>query len=108
MWPTISNIDLKIANRIKSYANNNLAASGLNAWVRVFSGAVNDKGQPGLILESNTDFKIFSAAGEKSIYGNSQLSGTIGTDWDGNAVVSDVGRVLRPSPIITTLNCIMM
>ena len=104
MWPTISNIDLKIANKIKSYANDNLAASGLNAWVRVYSGAINDKGQPGLILQSNTDFKIFSAAGEKSIYGNSQLSGTIGTDWDGNPVVSDVGRVLRPSPIITTLN----
>ena len=104
MWPTISNIDLKIANKIKSYANDNLAASGLNAWVRVYSGAINDKGQPGLILQSNTDFKIFSAAGEKSIYGNSQLSGTIGTDWDGNPVVSDVGRALRPSPIITSLN----
>ena len=100
MWPTISNIDLKIANRIKSYANDNLAASGLNAWVRVYSGA-----NSGLILESNTDFKIFSAAGEASIYGNSNRSGTIGRTWDPNkSVVSDVGRVLRPSPIITTLN----
>jgi hypothetical protein len=100
MWPTISNIDLKIANKIKSYANDNLAASGLNAWVRVYSGA-----NRGLILESNTDFKIFSAAGEASIYGNSNRSGTIGRTWDPNkSVVSDVGRVLRPSPIITTLN----
>ena len=104
MWPTISNIDLKIANRINSYANDNLAASGLNAWVRVYSGATSDKGD-GLILESNTDFKIFSAAGEASIYGNSNRSGTIGRSWNPNkSVVSDVGRVLRPSPIITTLN----
>lgn len=103
MWPTISNISGNIANTIKSYATDNLAASGLNAWVRVYSGAKSDKGA-GLILESNTDFKIFSAAGEASIYGNSQLSGTIGRSWDGGAVVSDVGRALRPSPIITTLN----
>jgi hypothetical protein len=104
MWPTISNIDLKIANRINSYANDNLAASGLNAWVRVYSGAISDN-KNGLILESNTDFKIFSAAGEASIYGNSNRSGTIGRTWDPNkSVVSDVGRVLRPSPIITTLN----
>lgn len=105
MWPTISNISGNIANTIKSYANDNLAASGLNAWVRVYSGAKSDKGS-GLILESNTDFKIFSAAGESagSIYGNAERSGAVGRTWDNVAVVSDVGRVLRPSPIITTLN----
>ena len=105
MWPTISNISGNIANTIKSYANDNLAASGLNAWVRVYSGAKSDKGS-GLILESNTNFKIFSAAGEGggSIYGNAERSGAVGRTWDNVAVVSDVGRVLRPSPIITTLN----
>jgi len=105
MWPTISNISGNIANTIKSYATDNLAASGLNAWVRVYSGAKSDKGS-GLILESNTDFKIFSAAGETagSIYGNAERSGAVGRTWDNVAVVSDVGRVLRPSPIITTLN----
>ena len=105
MWPTISNISGNIANTIKSYANDNLAASGLNAWVRVYSGAKSDKGA-GLILESNTNFKIFSAAGEGggSIYGNAERSGAVGRTWDNVAVVSDVGRVLRPSPIITTLN----
>ena len=105
MWPTISNISGNIANTIKSYANDNLAASRLNAWVRVYSGAKSDKGS-GLILESNTNFKIFSAAGEGggSIYGNAERSGAVGRTWDNVAVVSDVGRVLRPSPIITTLN----
>jgi len=100
MWPTISNINPNIAATINNYANNNLEASKLNAWVRVYSGA-----NSGLILQSNTDFKIFSAAGEgNSIYGNSDRSGAIGKDWEGRTVVSGVGRVLRPSPIITSLN----
>ena len=101
MWPKLSNIDTTIESTINRYANDNLAASKLNAWVRVYSG-VND----GLILESNTNFKIFSAAGEggNSIYGNSQLSGTIGRKFGPGTVSTDAGRVLRPSPIITSLN----
>jgi hypothetical protein len=104
MWPTISNIDGGVANTINSYAYDTLAASKLNAWIRVFSGALTSKGN-GLILESNTDFKIFSAAGEAdSIYGNSDRSGAVGRDWNGNVVVTDTGRVLRPSPIITSFS----
>ena len=101
MWPKISNIDTTIESTIKRYANDNLAASGLNAWVRIYSGA-----NAGLILESNTNFKIFTAAGEagSSIYGNSQLSGTVGRTWGNGIVSTDAGRVLRPSPIVTTLN----
>lgn len=102
MWPTISNINPAISSKIKSYANDNLAASKLNAWVRVYSGA-----NAGLILQSNTDFKIFTAAGEagNSIYGNSQLSGTIGRTFDpSGAVVTGAGRALRPSPVITSMN----
>jgi len=105
MWPTISNIDSTIAEKIKSYPNNLLKASELNAWVRVFSGAERD-GYKGLIMESNTNWKLFNAAGEGggSIYGNPQQSGTLGRDWEGNAVNAGVGRGLRPSPIITSLN----
>ena len=100
MWPRISNIDSNIEATIKGYANDNLAASKLNAWIRAYSGA-----NQGLILQSNTDFKIFSAAGEgNSIYGNSDRSGAIGKDWNGNTVLSGVGRALRPSPIITSFN----
>ena len=105
MWPTISNIDSTIAEKIKSYPNNLLKASELNAWVRVFSGAERD-GYKGLIMESNTNWKLFNAAGEGggSIYGNPQQSGTLGRDWEGKAVNAGVGRGLRPSPIITSLN----
>jgi hypothetical protein len=104
MWPTISNIDSKIAEKIKSYPNDLLKASQLNTWVRVFSGAVSGDNE-GLIMESNTDFKLFSAAGEAggSIYGNPQQSGTLGRDWNGKAVNVGIGRGFRPSPIITSL-----
>jgi hypothetical protein len=100
MWPTISNIDSKIEATIKGYANDNLAASKLNAWVRVFSGA-----NEGLILQSNTDFKLFAAAGAgNAIYGSADRSGVIGKTWGTGYVTSGVGRALRPSPIITSLN----
>lgn len=101
MWPKLSNIDGSVASTIKSYANDNLKASGLNAWVRAFSGA-----NSGLILESNTDFKLFSAAGEASaLYGGiPNRSGVIGRTWGNVAVSSDPGRALRPSPIITSFN----
>ena len=99
MWPKLSNIRVNIANTIKSYANNNVEASKLNAWIRVFSGA-----NSGLILQSNTNFKLFAAAGEASIYGNSERSGTIGRTWGTGTVVADVGRVLRPSPVITSFS----
>jgi hypothetical protein len=102
MWPTISGINESIASKINSYPANLLNASNLNAWVRIFSGAVKD-GYQGLIMESNTNWKLFNAAGEgSSIYGNSQQSGTLGRDWNGNSV-NVSGRGFRPSPIITSL-----
>lgn len=100
MFPKLSNIDAKIANTIKGYANDNLAASKLNAWIRVYSGA-----NSGLIMQSNTDFKLFAAAGEgNAIYGSTDMSGAVGTTWDGGPVTVGVGRKLRPSPVITTFN----
>jgi uncharacterized protein YjaG (DUF416 family) len=106
MWPKLTNINGGIAATIISYANSNAAASSLNAWVRVFSGAVSDEGQNGLVMQSNTNFNLFSRAGEGSIYGNADRSGIIGTTWGvlGTPVYSGVGRALRPSPIITSLN----
>jgi hypothetical protein len=100
MWPTISNIDSNIEATIKGYANDNLAASKLNAWIRVYSGA-----NSGLIMQSNTNFKLFSAAGEgNSIYGSVDMAGAVGTTWGGAPVTAGVGRALRPSPIITSFN----
>ena len=102
MWPILSNIDENIANKIKGYKNQHLA-SELDAWIRVFSGAVSG-GQNGLVMESNTNHKLFKAAGESgpTIYGNSEGSGVIGVDWNSAPVETGSGRVLRPSPIITS------
>jgi hypothetical protein len=104
MWPTISNINPTIASTIKSYSTDSMRASNLNSWLRVYSGATTNENR-GLILQSNTDFKLFSAAGEgNSIYGTTQRSGVIGKDWNGKDVVSIEGRGLRPSPVITSFN----
>lgn len=74
--------------------------SGLNAWIRAASG-VGD----GLVLYSNPDYRLFSAAGDdSSIYGNDKLSGTIGKTWDGKPVYASEGRGYRPSPVITSLS----
>lgn len=104
MWPTISNINSSIEATIKSNSIDSMKASNLNAWIRVYSGATTSENQ-GLIIQSNTDFKLFSAAGEgSSIYGSNQRAGIIGRDLNGNAVVSGAGRGLRPSPVITSFN----
>lgn len=96
MWPKLSNIEANIASKIKN--RNNVAASTLNCWVRVISGA-ND----GLIFESHPEYPIFSLSGEASVYGNSNTSGTIGVNWKGGIVATAPGRALRPRPIITGL-----
>lgn len=93
MWPILSNIDGKIANKIRN--RNNIAASKLNSWVCVYSGA-----NQGLILKSHPEYSIF---GDTSVYGNETTSGTIGQDWNGKAISTGVGRTLRPRPIITSL-----
>lgn len=104
MWPTISNINRTIESTIKSYSTDSMKASNLNAWIRVYSGATTDSNQ-GLIMQSNTDFKLFSAAGEgDSIYGTTQSAGVIGRDWNGKPVIAETGRGFRPSPVITSFN----
>ena len=52
MWPHLSNIDSKIANKIRSRADT-IQSSKLNVWMRVFAGAGN-----GLILSSNNNFEL--------------------------------------------------
>ena len=70
-------------------------------FIRAISGA-----DDGLILQSNFDHPTFNESrktnpNEPSLYGSKDISGTIGTNWDGTAVNPDVGRGGRPSPIIT-------
>ena len=113
MWPKLSNINKDIHDKITN--RNNLEASKLNCWVRLFSG-VGD----GLIMVSNPDTKLFAAAGEGGIYGfagtadpeASGFSGTLGNKWGtlkageftpGEHLSPEGGRSLRPSPMVTSL-----
>jgi hypothetical protein len=105
MWPKLSNIHKDIVAGIKS--TDPIAASKLNCFVRVISGADN-----GLIMSSNPDWKLFSAAGiaEASFYGDSNRSGAVGMDWFGKPVyAADTGKnktdvPFKPSPIVTAIN----
>ena len=102
MFPKLTNINDKIVGRIKSA--NTINASQLNCFIRVIAGAGN-----GLIMSSNPDWKIFSAAGisEPSIYGDRDGSGVIGVNWLKKPVYATRGEgdiPFRPSPIITSLN----
>jgi hypothetical protein len=104
MWPNLTNIQPNIANKIKSYGDS-MEASKLNAWIRVFSGAKVGNNN-GLIMQSNVNRKLFRAVGETSatIYGDLQSSGVLGVDWGNRAVETGIGRILRPSPVITGFN----
>lgn len=101
MWPKLTNIEGKIYNRIleKSKVEN---ASKLNAWIRVFSGAVVNNNK-GLIFGGNTALELFRAAGQNTatIYGDTASSGVLGVSWDGKVVGGGADRGFRPSPIIT-------
>lgn len=104
MFPKLTNIEPVIVDSIKS--KDTIEASKLNCFVRVISGAAE-----GLIMVSNPDWKLFSAAGitEPSFYGDSTRSGAIGVNWAGKPVYasqkSRIGDVpFKPSPIITAIN----
>lgn len=98
-FPNLSNISGFVKNNLDNRIKNKKSISGLNAWVRVSSG-VGD----GLILLSNPNFKLFAAAGEASIYGNFEQSGTLGTTWSGSPVNVETGDSgYRPKPSITSI-----
>ena len=101
MWPKLTNIDDKIYNRILEKSQPQVAST-LNAWIRVFSGAVVG-GKSGLILASNSSYDLFRAAGQSnpSIYGTDVSNGIIGVSWDGKAVGGGADRGYRPMPLIT-------
>ena len=104
MFPKLTNIENKIVENIKS--KDTIQASELNCFVRIISGAGN-----GLIMNSNPNWKLFSAAGmaEPSFYGDSTRSGAIGIDWLGKPVYAGQNSVtgdipFKPSPIVTAIN----
>lgn len=99
-FPNFSNIASYVVDTINSRKSNPLDVSKLNCWARIISGVGN-----GLVLTSNPNIPLFRAAGSNtsSLYGSSQTSGTIGTDWKGNAVnTSTDSQIGLPRPVISS------
>jgi hypothetical protein len=103
MWPQLTNIEPIIVKKIKE--TDSIETSKLNCFVRIISGTGN-----GLIMSSNPDWKLFSAAGisNPSFYGDGNSSGTIGMDWFNRPVYADASSSIdvpyKPSPIVTAIN----
>jgi D-serine deaminase-like pyridoxal phosphate-dependent protein len=96
-FPNFSNIAPHVIAELSSRKGDIMKVSNLNAWVRVASGVGG-----GCQLISNPNFSLFGAAG--SIYGNNDLSGTIGYSWDlGKFVVAPDFHGYRPKPNITSI-----
>jgi hypothetical protein len=73
-FPNFSNVKGYIKGELDKRVDNPNYLSSLNVWVRVSSGV-----GEGLILMSNPDYKLLSAAGDDaSIYGNDKTAGVIG------------------------------
>jgi hypothetical protein len=102
IFPDFSNVNNFVVEEFNRRMDNTQYVSSLNSWIRVASGV-----GKGLIMQSNADFALLSAAGGKqaSFYGSATESGTLGVDWSGGAVKvgGDVG--LRPSPIVSSFEC---
>ena len=94
-FPQLGNIDLRIYNTITKKAGNNLRASQTMPWIRVTS-CLGDF----LSMESAPPSDSFAER-----YGNTQRSGRIGIDNEGNNVYADEdARGLRPSPTIDSIS----
>jgi hypothetical protein len=101
-FPNFSNVATFVRDELNRRRENQVSISRLTAWVRVASG-VGD----GCVLISNPNFKIFKAAGDKtvpSIYGDTSHSGVIGVTWSGAAIYAPgESQPLRPKPNITSI-----
>lgn len=118
VFPNFSNVAKYVRDEFEFRKDNINYLSSLNSWIRVTSAVfpkddvsnnVRRTSPPvqqdgGLIIYSNPDIGLFSAAGDDpSIYGNDKLAGTIGKSWSGKRVGSDDGQGFRPSPTINSL-----
>lgn len=100
-FPNFTQVPPHVTSRISERLGNPQKVSNLNAWVRVSSAAGS-----GLMLYSNPNIATFKAAGDNnvaSIYGNSKVSGIIGTTWGGGEVYASAGQGYKPSPIISSI-----
>jgi hypothetical protein len=95
-FPNFSNIAPHVQSELASRKGNVMKVSNLNAWVRVASGV-----GAGCQIISNPNFSLFGAAG--SIYGDAEMSGTVGYTWGGGYVVAPDFHGYRPKPNITSI-----
>jgi hypothetical protein len=94
-FPQLGNIDKRIYNTIQDKRSSNVRASEVMPWIRVTS-CLGDF----LTLETAPPSDSFAAR-----YGNTQKSGRIGINSNGESVYADEdSRGLRPSPTIDNVS----
>lgn len=96
-FPNFSEIPEFVRSTLNSRKSNQIRVSELNPWIRVASGV-----SLGLYIVSNPNYSLFGAAG--SVYGNHQLSGTVGFRWDNTHLNTQAGQPYRPTPVISSLS----
>lgn len=98
-FPNFSNVPEYVVNEFNSRAGNILKISQLNAWIRIASAV-----GTGCQIISNPNFSLFADKGA-SLFGNFEMSGTIGLSWDGKTAVNAEGEFMgfRPRPNITSI-----
>ena len=110
MWPKLTNIDKKVYDEILANQEDTIYSSGLNVWMRVFSGAKN-----GLYIESNPNWGLLSAQNKDpdikgsvtrpGLYGNTtNMIGSLGRDWDTRGVNVTGTQSMKPMPLITSIS----
>jgi hypothetical protein len=98
-FPQFSNLKPHVISKLNSRKDNSIGVSQLNAWVRLTSGVGN-----GLIMSSNPNYKLFRAAGVSTgIYDGAGGNATIGVDWNGGGISAGGGNLLRPKPVVTSV-----
>jgi hypothetical protein len=98
-FPQFSNLKPHVRTKLDARKDNSIGVSQLNAWVRLTSG-VGD----GLVMTSNPDYQLFRAAGAStSIYDGAGGNATIGVDWNGRGISAGGGNLLRPKPVVTSV-----
>jgi hypothetical protein len=93
-FPQLSNIAKNFTDTINSRAGNNVKASQMMPWIRVTSTLGNY-----LSLESVTGTQTFAQK-----YGNTERSGRVGINKNGESVVAEPDRGFRPSPTINSVS----
>jgi hypothetical protein len=98
-FPQFNNFKSHVVSKLNNRRGNPMQVSKLNVWVRLTSGV-----GTGLVIDSNPDYSLFRAAGATtSMYDGAGGNATIGVDWDGKSVSAGGGNLLRPRPVVSSV-----